>query len=266
MSSKTCEDNCEDYNDGVHNYATLSQSMQLYIIPLFLFVSFWVVWGMVFIKAKGGTLTKGRGGGWCRTCLLILCFFQSFLGWLGVFSTGQLKTVPYMMYPLIGFIAFNGNNRRWLLIYIGLNFFAYQYSGQAIVKDAWMASGLKTPAANPFNDDRKGRDQYEDGSCAFWDCDDYCDPDQRPPNEKCIMPPNWASQNWGGMAMCWSMFRSNSFCGYGWLRFLNIMSTFLYFSWWFTAFAACSWWAEDAEGGDSSAKTMQRTNTDVANA
>lgn len=118
LQTKSCEDRCEDFEDGVHVYATLSQSMQAYIVPILVFVLFWAAWFTVLVKAKQGSLTNGRGGGWCRVCLLILCFLQSFIGWLGAFSTGQLHTVPFIVYPLIGFIGFYGNNSRWLLIYV----------------------------------------------------------------------------------------------------------------------------------------------------
>lgn len=160
---------------------------------------------------------------------------------------------------------------------IGVSFFAWKYSNQAIAKDAWMDAAVKTPAVNPFNDDRTGHDQYEDGDCPFWDCDEFCDPDEQPQymggSEKCIWPPDWATRfSPSGMSLCWGTFRNNRFCGYGWLRLLNILSTVNYFSWWITAFAALSWridapWPWDAKsyvhggrGGGGGAEEMVVTH------
>ena len=62
---------------------------------------------------------------------MALCFYQSLFAFFASFSGMQLDVVPFAIYPLMGFIAFAGNNQRWLMLYIGMNFFAYQYSGQA---------------------------------------------------------------------------------------------------------------------------------------
>ena len=98
--------------------ATLGNNMQGYVIPLFLDLFFVISWAMIAMKAMGGNLTNGRGGGWCRLFCLILCVFQSFYGFLVVHSMLQAWSLVLMVFPAAGFIAFQGNNPTWLLGYV----------------------------------------------------------------------------------------------------------------------------------------------------
>ena len=107
----------EDSGDRAGDDATLTQNMQGYVIPLFLDLLFIIGWIMTAMKTMGGTLSAGRGGGWCRLFCLILCFFQSFYGFCLVHSTAQANSILLMVFPLAGFIAFQGNNPAWLLGY-----------------------------------------------------------------------------------------------------------------------------------------------------
>merc|ERR1719478_1242288 len=152
---------------------------------------------MVFMKLMGGKLTQGRGGGWgggcCRVFLMALCFYQS----------------------LFGFIAFSGNNQRWLMLYIGVNFFTYQYSGLSLAKagflSAWGTSAKQPPSPSKF-------------------CN-YCDKTE------------------GCQVTCGTA--PGTYCAWGWQRTLTTLGVINYMSFWLTAFAGCSWWAEGASEGST---------------
>ena len=91
--------------------ATLGQNMQGYIIPLFLDLLFVISWAMVMVK-KGNWNVKDTG--WCQCFCLIMCFFQSFYGFLVVHSIQQSWSIVMMLFPLVGFIAFHTGNKKWL--------------------------------------------------------------------------------------------------------------------------------------------------------
>ena len=97
--------------------ATLGNNMQGYVIPLFLDLFFVISWAMIAMKAMGGNLTNGRGGGWCRLFCLILCVFQSFYGFCVVHSIAQPWSLVLMLFPVIGFFGFSGNHPVWLISY-----------------------------------------------------------------------------------------------------------------------------------------------------
>merc|ERR1719163_147757 len=179
---------------------------------------------MVFMKLMGGKLTQGRGGGWgggcCRVFLMALCFYQSLFGFFASFSQLQTQTVPAMIFPLIGFIAFAGNNQRWLMLYIGVNFFTYQYSGLSLAKagflSAWGTSAKQPPSPSKF--------------CNYCDKTAGCQ----------VTCPNGDPNGAPG-----------TYCAWGWQRTLTTLGVLNYMSFWLTAFAGCSWWAEGASEGST---------------
>ena len=197
--------------------ATLAQNMQGYIIPLFLDLLFIISWIMVAMKTMGGNLTQGRGGGWCRMFILILCVFQSFYGFLVVHSIHQAWSLVMMVFPLVGFIAFQGNNAAWLLGYCAANLFTYQFSGLAVAQNAWNNPKWATP--NTLDAGGKS------GNVHSWD---------------------WSETH---RSPCWAFDGHNSFCKWGWARTLSVFSTINIISLYFTTFAAFSWYAEGTMGG-----------------
>ena len=94
---------------------TLTATMKGYINPLFLTIVFFTCWILIFMKGGGGV--AGRGGGWCRTFMLAACFSQSLIGWFDSFTPQQQTTIPLMVFPMIGFIAFHSNHPQWLVAY-----------------------------------------------------------------------------------------------------------------------------------------------------
>ena len=99
--------------------ATIGQAMHGYVIPIFLDLLFMATWAMTAMKAMGGAFSSGAQAkaGWCRMLCLVLCVFQSFYGFMIVHSQHQAWALLLMIFPLVGFIAFNGNNPKWLLGY-----------------------------------------------------------------------------------------------------------------------------------------------------
>lgn len=99
---------------GTNNDPTLQASMNAFVIPVILSLVFFVVWILIFLKTCNGTLSSGReakpGGPCCRRLLMGLCFFQSFFGFLLVFSRDQKHAPALIYYPMAGFVAFAGNN------------------------------------------------------------------------------------------------------------------------------------------------------------
>ena len=104
------------------NDISLMATMKGYITPMFFSILFVCGWALIFIKTIQGSLANsGRGGGWgggcCRIFLMVLCFAQSFIGWCDSFTPMQQDTIPLMVFPMIGFIAFQSNSSCWLVGY-----------------------------------------------------------------------------------------------------------------------------------------------------
>lgn len=192
--------------------ATMAQNMRGYVIPVFASLIWIILWILIAMKAMKGTLSSGRGGGWggkcCRTVLLALCVFQSFYGFLVNHSLNQQISTALMVYPMVGFIALQGNNPAWLLGYAFLNFFPFNYSGYALALSEWN-NALYVTANESFKTP---------------DC------------------PDAKSTANLGLGLCWSAFHHYSFCRWGWLRTLQVFSNFNIYSFWFTSFAAFSWY------------------------
>ena len=91
--------------------------MKGFVIPVILSIIWFVIWALIIMKNCNGTLSStnrngdaGTGGPCCRRILMVLCFFQSFFGFLLVFSRDQKHAPALIYYPMAGFIAFAGNN------------------------------------------------------------------------------------------------------------------------------------------------------------
>lgn len=209
---------------------TLTHNVQNYVLPVFITLFWFAAWLMTFMKLMKGELSSGPGGGWgggcCRLFLMIACFFQSLVAFFATFTSFELETAPYMIYPLIGFIAFSSYNQRWLLLYIGTCLFAFQYSGAVGARGLYISDAWKVSASDPDV-------EY---------CSDYCDMVERLPKGECV------ACGAGG-------YLPGKFCHWGWLRTMNVFSMWSYWAFWLTTFGACSWWAE-AGAGDSEPKNQ----------
>lgn len=197
--------------------ATLGQNMQGYIIPLFLDLLFLISWAMVMVK-KGNWNVKDTG--WCQCFCLIMCFFQSFYGFLVVHSIQQAWSIVMMLFPLVGFIAFHTGNKKWLGGYVAANLFTYAYSGLSAAQSVWNLGAGSMPDGRNWN-----TPNTLDDAAYNWD---------------------WSDQN---HSPCWAYDGHNSFCKWGWARTLYVFSTFNIIAFYFTNFAAFSWYAEPSNQG-----------------
>jgi len=110
----------------------MDQNMKGYVIPTMGSLVWIALWILIIAKYLRGTLTTGRKGGWssgtggggacCRIVLMFLCLFQSFYGFCVLHSMNQAVSLPLMVYPIVGFIAFSGNNPAWCLGYARTSF------------------------------------------------------------------------------------------------------------------------------------------------
>ena len=200
---------------------TLTHNVRSYVIPILVTLFWFISWVMTFMKLMQNKLTTGRGGGWgggcCRVFLMFCCFYQSLVAFFGLFTELELSVIPFMIYPLMGFIAFAGNNPRWLLIYIGVNLFAFQISG---------AAGAQAGYVTPW---QLSTAQLPEGE---W-CSDHCND-----------PPGCIECDGGMIPGGW--------CRWGWFRTMNVLTMFGNWAFWLTTFAACSWWADGyGQDGDN---------------
>ena len=201
---------------------TLTHNVRSYVIPILVTLFWFISWIMTFMKLMQNKLTTGRGGGWgggcCRVFLMFCCFYQSLVAFFGLFTELELSVIPFMIYPLMGFIAFAGNNPRWLLIYIGVNLFAYQISGAAGAQAAYITPWSVGRATEP---PQAYCTNYCDSTVGCLMCGDM---NGQYPELQGIIPGGW--------------------CRWGWKRTMNVLTMFGYWAFWLTTFGACSWWAD----------------------
>ena len=104
-------------DDATKNTNSLAQNMYGYVVPVFVDIIWLLAWIMIAMKSMKGSLSTGRGGGWCRMLCLILCVFQSFFGFCVVHTIVQPWSLVLMLFPAIGFIGFSSNNTVWLIAF-----------------------------------------------------------------------------------------------------------------------------------------------------
>ena len=157
--------------------------------------------------------------------MLVFCFSQSLLGWFDSFTPQQQNTIPLMVFPMVGFIAFQSNNPCWLVAYASLTVFTYKYSSINILQEGWNVwYGGETGYPNL---PQQGGDYYK-----AWE---WCNSEEK----GCTV----------GWSACYTVYGNNSFCKLGWAKTITIFSTFNILFTYFTAFGAASWYCEGDGGG-----------------